>query len=193
MSLSLIDQKHALRRQIRELEKQFPAEVRAKDSVRLCAQLRRQSIWREAQCILFFAPLPAEPDIRSLLEEALAAGRTVALPRFVEERGEYEVRQVLSLSELKLAHFGILEPGSDWPVMELKQLDFALVPGVAFDATGLRLGRGKGYFDRLLAEVRGHKCGVAFEWQVVPTVPVEKHDIGVNSLLTPSRWLRFLG
>jgi 5-formyltetrahydrofolate cyclo-ligase len=56
---------------------------------------------------------------------------------------------------------------------------------------GRRLGRGKGYYDRLLAAVRGAKCGVAFDQQVVSEIPVEPHDILMNFTLTPTRWLVF--
>jgi 5-formyltetrahydrofolate cyclo-ligase len=64
-----------------------------------------------------------------------------------------------------------------------------LVPGLAFDPSGRRLGRGKGFYDRLLAMVRGRKCGIAFEEQVVPEIPVEPHDIRLDCLLTPRRWM----
>jgi len=193
MSGEIAEQKRALRRQMRKVQKQFSAEARAAASVALCAQLGREPVWREAQRILAFAPLPDEPDVRPLWEAALREGRTVALPRFDAARGAYEVRQVQAAGQLQQANFGILEPDGDSPRVELNQLDLVLLPGVAFDAIGRRLGRGKGYFDRLLAEVRGHKCGVAFEWQVVPAVPVEPHDVCLDSLLTPSRWWRCSG
>ena len=67
--------------------------------------------------------------------------------------------------------------------------DLILVPGVAFDLHGRRLGRGKGFYDQLLAAVRGTTCGVAFEQQMVREVPVEPHDIHLNSILTPTRWI----
>ena len=73
--------------------------------------------------------------------------------------------------------------------MPLNRLDFVLVPGIAFDLQGRRLGRGKGYYDRLLAEVRGKTCGVAFDEQIVDEIPVEPHDIHVNCILTPTRWI----
>ena len=84
--------------------------------------------------------------------------------------------------------FGVREPGADCPLISLNQLDLILVPGVTFDLTGHRLGRGKGFYDRLLAGFCGHKCGVAFEAQIVAAVPAEPHDVLVNSILTPTRW-----
>ena len=66
-----------------------------------------------------------------------------------------------------------------------------LIPGLAFALNGARLGRGKGYFDRLLAQVAGTRCGVAFDWQVLSEIPTEAHDILVDCLVTPSQWRVF--
>ena len=91
-------------------------------------------------------------------------------------------------SELLPGRFGVLEPNEGCPLVPLNQLDLVFVPGVAYDFAGRRLGRGKGFYDRLLAEVRGHKCGVAFDAQIVAAVPEEPHDMRLNSILTPTRW-----
>jgi 5-formyltetrahydrofolate cyclo-ligase len=73
--------------------------------------------------------------------------------------------------------------------MPLKRLDLALAPGLGFDESGRRLGRGQGYYDRLLAEIIGAKCGVAFDEQVVGQLPAQEHDVSMNFILTPTRWL----
>jgi len=74
-------------------------------------------------------------------------------------------------------------------VLPLNRLDLTLVPGVAFDLHGRRLGRGKGIYDQILAAVGGLTCGITFDEQVVSEVPVEPHDIQVNRILTPTRWI----
>jgi len=169
------------------LEKISPA-VRLAESLDLCAQLAPQL--RSAHTILFFAPLPDEPDIWPLLADALAAGKTVALPAFVPVTNRYTVRQILDpVRDLIVGRFGIREPLPSCPEVPLNRLDLILVPGVAFDARGGRLGRGQGYYDRLLADVRGTKCGVAFEEQIVDAVPVGSRDIRLNCILTPTRWI----
>jgi 5-formyltetrahydrofolate cyclo-ligase len=190
---SIAEQKRLLRRQILERQEGITRAEIAQDSIQICARLRSQPVWQESKRILAFFPMEMEPDIRPLLEEALAAGKTVALPWFDRKRGVYEARAVREIAGLGTGHFGIPEPGPDSPSEELNRLDFCLVPGVAYDRNGRRLGRGKGYFDRLLAQTRGHFCGVAFEWQLVMEVPIELHDVCVNSLLTPSRWYRCAG
>ena len=155
------------------------------------AMLRLQAVWRKAKAILFFAPLPEELDVWPLLEEALAAEKTVGLPRFVLEANAYLPYRVRELArDVKLGRFGIREPAENCARLSFT-LDLILVPGVAFDLQGRRLGRGKGYYDHLLAAVRGTTCGVAFDEQVVPRVPVEPHDRRVNCLLTPTRWVEF--
>jgi 5-formyltetrahydrofolate cyclo-ligase len=69
-------------------------------------------------------------------------------------------------------------------------VDLILVPGLAFDLRGRRLGRGKGYYDQLLRGLRGITCGVAFDQQIVAEIPVEPHDVRVNCVLTPTRWIQ---
>jgi 5-formyltetrahydrofolate cyclo-ligase len=189
MSETVSTEKASLRRRIKELRRQCSAEARASASAQLCQQLRGQPVWQGARQVLLFSPLPEEPDIRPLLQEALRDGKTVVLPRFEALGGKYVGCRIASLSELEPGHFGILEPRANCSLFALNGLDFLLVPGVAFDVSGHRLGRGKGYFDRLLAGAWGHKCGVAFDWQVVPRVPAGPHDVCMDSLLTPSRWV----
>jgi 5-formyltetrahydrofolate cyclo-ligase len=75
----------------------------------------------------------------------------------------------------------------------MDQLEMVLAPGVAFDRQGRRLGRGKGFYDRLLSNAEGKACGVAFNEQLVETIPVEAHDRRVQWLLTPTQWLEFPG
>ena len=150
-----------------------------------------------------------ELDIWPLFEHAVRGGKEVYLPRFVDEKPmkrfgkdpanantplkpsqAYVACAVRNLTgDLKTGQFGIREPVEGCAEIALNRLDFVLVPGIAFDLQGRRLGRGKGYYDRLLAEVRGKTCGVAFDEQIVEDLPVESHDIHVNCILTPTRWI----
>ncbi len=167
----------------------FTAEERATASRRLRERLLTQSIWSRATSILGFSPLAGEPNITLIIDEALQAKKTVALPRYDSGSGRYGAAQIAARSQLIPGQFGALEPDAGCPAIPLNQLDLILVPGVAFDLAGRRLGRGKGFYDRLLAEVCGHKCGVAFDIQLVAALPEEPHDVRVDSILTPTRWL----
>jgi 5-formyltetrahydrofolate cyclo-ligase len=182
--------KSALRKQVRAELKRMTPEERAAASAQARAALAAQVLWQQAQSILFFAPLPEELDVWPLLAEALSATKKVALPRFVAETRTYVACQIQNPeTDLEVGHFGIREPGQQCARLSSNRLDLILVPGVAFDLEGRRLGRGKGYYDALLTAVRGTACGVAFDQQIVTEIPVEPHDVRVNCLLTPTRWV----
>ena len=101
------------------------------------------------------------------------------------------VKSRAGLAEIPAGRFGIREPGSGSPAISLHRIDLVLVPGLAFDERGNRLGRGRGDYDRLLEGVRAIKCGVGFDSQLHAEIPVEPHDILLDCILTPGRWLDF--
>jgi 5-formyltetrahydrofolate cyclo-ligase len=183
-------EKAALRNRIRTTLLTISPTVRAAAAAQACALLKRQPVWNAAGAILFFAPLAEELDIWPLLGEALAAGKTVGLPRYSSAVDAYVACRIRNLqSDIEPGRFDIREPTSACAQLALNRQDLILVPGVAFDLAGRRLGRGRGFYDRLLAAVRGTKCGVAFDEQIVIEVPAGPQDVRVNCLLTPRRWL----
>ena len=182
--------KARLRRELWSRLRAVPAEVLAAAAERMIARLVDRPEWSAARTVMLFAPMPEEPDVWPLADRVLKEGRMLALPRFDVARGEYQAAVVRNLArEVIRGSFGIREPVPECPVWPVNELDFVLVPGLSFDARGRRLGRGKGYYDRLLGSVDGTACGVAMDWQVLPDIPVEPHDRGVDCILTPSRWL----
>jgi 5-formyltetrahydrofolate cyclo-ligase len=190
MQTDVFSAKAALRDRVRAQLKALSPPERATASRELRARLQQQAIWKAAGSILFFSPLPDEPDIWPLLEEAHAMGKTVALPRFAADTKAYVAAHLHHVrSDFPIGQFGIREPAADCAEFPLNRLDLLLVPGVAFQSDGCRLGRGKGFYDRLLAAVRGTKCGVAFDEQIVGAIPVGPLDIRVNCIVTPTRWI----
>jgi len=134
--------------------------------------------------------LPEELDVWSLAGDARAAGKIVGLLRFNSKTTQYQACRIQDLvGDLCLGQFGIREPDGQCPTLSLDQIELVLVPGVAFDLNGRRLGRGRGIYDRLLMRVRGATCGVAFDEQIIPEIPVEAHDLHVKFVLTPTRWV----
>ena len=183
-------EKTALRSHIRAVLAAMTPSFLAEASNLAIALLAKQRMWKEAQSVLLYAPLPEELDIWPLLSIALKEGKMVALPRYIQKDKSYVICPVSDPeNDLQIGQFGIREPASHCLPAPISQLDFVLVPGVAFDLHGRRLGRGRGFYDQLLKAVRGKTCGIAFDEQIVETVPVEPHDILVNSILTPSRWV----
>lgn len=188
---SVSEQKNSLRQQFRVLARSIAPEQAAAASEDLRKHLLGSPYWQQAQRILMFYPLNDEPDIAPLLEQALTAGKTIALPRYNSSLGVYEAALIRSLTEdLVPGRFGVREPSPNCPALPLNQLDLSLVPGIAFDASGRRLGRGKGFYDRLLPGTTGMTLGLAFDWQESDALPTEPHDVELNAVLTPTRWLK---
>ena len=189
MTIDLNEQKATLREQIRNaLQKMSPA-LRMAESIELRGRLELQL--QSAHRILFFAPLPDEPDVWPLLEKLLPTKKICALPAFDSTAQTYSARRVQNLTmDLSVGKFGIREPSAGCREIPFGDLDLILVPGVAFDLSGHRLGRGKGFYDRLLANVRGVKCGVAFDQQIVKEVAAGAHDIRMDFILTPTRCVK---
>ncbi len=193
MSGSILEAKAELRRQLKEEGTRHSAEERqiASDAIR--SSLMQWTRWKHASSVLIFHPLPDEPDLIPLVKESLVLGRTVALPAFDVATQSYVALQIRDFdTDLVSGRFGVKEPRAGCPCVPINRLDFALVPGVGFDLMGGRLGRGRGYYDRLLAGVDANKCGVGFDWQVRVAIPLESHDIRLEFLVTQSRLLNVL-
>ncbi|MCX6923025.1 MAG: 5-formyltetrahydrofolate cyclo-ligase [Verrucomicrobia bacterium] len=191
MQKAIQDAKAALRARVRAEFKRLGQGELAAASARARVLLSVQALWRAARSVFFFAPMPDEVDVWPLLAEALSDGKKVFLPRFVPELGSYEACQILDPEkDLKVGQFGIREPNSRCSGSRPTHVDLSLVPGIAFDSQGHRLGRGRGYYDKLLLALPGVTCGVAFDQQIVNEIPIEPHDVRLNFILTPTRWIK---
>ena len=138
-----------------------------------------------AETVFAFWGIPGkEPDTARLIENLLAAGKTVCLPRMLPGH-RMEVRRYLPQYPMKEADFGILEPDPALcPVVEREGIDLVLVPAACYDRRGYRLGFGGGYYDRWLAEFRGVTVGLCRQAVLQELVPIEVHDSRVDVLLT---------
>ncbi|MGA3285051.1 MAG: 5-formyltetrahydrofolate cyclo-ligase [Verrucomicrobiota bacterium] len=191
MTPDLNAQKTTLRKEIRAALQKIPPSARVAASTQIRARLKEQAFWQNAASILFFAPLPDEVDVWPLLEEILVGGKITALPRYDSANNDYFACRVQNLqTEIGAGQFGIREPKAGCPEIPLERLGLILVPGVAFDLRGGRLGRGRGFYDRLLPEIHGIKCGIAFDEQIVDAVPTGRLDVRMDFVLTPTRCVK---
>lgn len=188
--MNLARRKQELRVRLRAELSQLSQAERERASRDACELLDKQPVWQKARSILCYSPLALELDIRPLVKRALEEEKQVFLPRFDPETNAYcAVRIACAEKDTVPGKYGILEPAPECECLPGNRLDFILVPGLGFDASGRRLGRGKGYYDRLLKALSGVKCGLAFDCQVCDEIPAAPHDETVNYLLTPTRWL----
>ncbi|WCJ58784.1 5-formyltetrahydrofolate cyclo-ligase [Fontisphaera persica] len=175
------------RRRMRERLRQVPAAERARASAALVEVLAAQPLWQAAKTVLLYSALPDELEVSALLAAALAQGKRVGLPAFDVATGGYKPREVRDLGrDLAPGRYGILEPGPETVEISLKLLDLVVVPALGFNQDGVRLGRGAGYYDRMLAGFAGQKWGVGYAWQVGLDFPGEPQDVAMEAVATPS-------
>ena len=174
--------KDELRRAMRD-RLPLPPDQRGGKSARICAGIAALPQWHSARTVALFAAQQREPDVELLWQNAM--GKVVCYPR-VEADG-LSLFSVESVYELQSGQWNLREPIADPARLILPaDVDLILVPGVAFTQTGARCGRGGGYYDRLLASLSPHTCkvGVCFDFQIVPELRIEPHDIGVDFVIT---------
>ena len=182
--------KEQLRRDLRASLRGMSPALHAEASLVICQVAANLPAFLKSRCVALFAPLPSEPDIHPLIEEAWAQGKRVVLPLMIKQSSgpELDWHEVASWDEIVVpGPFGLREPDPlRCPRVPLAKLDCVFVPGVAFDHQGFRLGRGGGFYDRFLSLTPPTlPCiGLMFSLQKVPLVPREPHDQALRSIIT---------
>ncbi|MEI7733244.1 MAG: 5-formyltetrahydrofolate cyclo-ligase [Verrucomicrobiota bacterium] len=190
--MTIPEQKTQLRREVQARLKTVTAAERLAAAELVGQHVRANPIWQSAEIVLFYAARWDELDLWPLLLEAMKQGKQVALPQYVAERDAYQACRIQDLEgDLGVGHYGIREPRAGREIVSLKRLDLILVPGLAYSVAGVRLGRGKGYYDRMLAGASGIWCGIGHDWQFGLPVPTEAHDIRLHCIRTPKLWREF--
>jgi 5-formyltetrahydrofolate cyclo-ligase len=140
---------------------------------------------KQASSIMIYYSSNGEAETASIIQELLFMGKTVSLPVCAPAK-DLVAAKITDLSRLVTNEFGIKEPDPGRMVCP-DFIDLIVLPGLAFDEAGFRLGRGAGYYDRFLSKnMRVFKLGLAYDFQVYPSLPVESHDIAIDGLITPA-------
>lgn len=178
-----MEEKNTIRTFIRQQKSLHTIEQLAAMSEPVCNSISHGGQWRLCTTVLLYYPLSDEVDVRPLIQMAYQAGYQVLLPVVLGE--ELELRLYQGDDSLRAGAYNIMEPvGPLFPPEEYDQIQMAIVPGMAFDAAGHRLGRGKGYYDRLLPLLpQAYKIGVCYPFQFLTDIPCEEHDISMNEVI----------
>ena len=171
--------KQELRKMIRQRKQQHSVD----ESSAFINRLKDNSHFLHAHTLLLYSALPDEVPTQTLIDELVAQGKTVLLPRVVSDT-DMELRRYSGPADLQQGAFGIMEPMAEL-FTDYAAIDVAIIPGMAFDDEGHRLGRGKGYYDRFLAKLSPttYKIGLCFSWQRVDHVPTDDHDIPMDEVI----------
>ncbi len=169
-----------------------PAEVKER-SLSAATLLFQQPEWKRAEILMLFLSLPNEIDTTPVALRAWQDRKRVLAPKISWDQRRLLPIQIDSLADaVTHSELGVREPAAGVPI-PVADIDLVIVPGLAFDPMGNRLGRGRGFFDRFLAhrDFKGVACALAFEEQFVEKVPAGPHDIPVDMLVTDRHVRRF--
>lgn len=181
--------KQRIRESIKEQRQNFSLSEKqhADDAIR-DAVLSTPEI-QASQVICIYVSLPDEVDTKGSIEALLKQGKTVIVPK-VEPDNTITLHKITSLEDLSPGAFGILEPTKSTATIDPDDVDALIAPGVGFDRNKARLGRGKGYYDRLLAGISAPCIGLAYAFQILSRLPVGEYDIPMDVVITEKEIIR---
>jgi 5-formyltetrahydrofolate cyclo-ligase len=195
--VSPLNEKRSLRRAMSDRRTQHPLPERQRAARAAAERLldlpELAEVTARRGCLAGFVAVRAELDPVAALDEARRRGARIAYPRVADDRTPRLRFHLAQQADLTPGRFGIPEPSPGLPEVAAGEIDLMLVPGLAFDAAGHRLGTGGGYYDEWLEQaggVRPHVVGVAYDFQVVATCPTEPRDQTMDGVVTDARVLR---
>jgi 5-formyltetrahydrofolate cyclo-ligase len=182
--------KELLRERLRSLRRVLPVQAAAARSAALCARLCGLPEFASASLVVGYRAHRKEADPSAVLVEAARAGKRIGLPRILEA-GALELHLHAEGATLESNALGIEEPQASAERLDLASVDLILVPAIAFDARGHRIGQGHGYYDRLLPRLpRAFKVAVGYDFQLLADLPDQPGDARVDAIVTDARVLR---
>jgi 5-formyltetrahydrofolate cyclo-ligase len=186
MSTRVQESKRQLRREMSRRRREVAPDVAARAAAVAATALMATQPARRARRIALYAALPGELPTRPLFDAVVKGYGAALLPRSLEPIG-LGFFSVARWEELQPGYFGVLEPSEEAPLATLSSEDLVVVPGLAFDETGYRLGQGKGYYDRAFPEASDASptlIGFGYELQVVDAVPYGEWDRRLDGIVT---------
>lgn len=180
--------KQRLRREVLARREAIGEQARAEGSTAISRRLFDFPPFRRAHRIALFWGVRSEVETAPIVEQALALGKRIALPVTLMGERRLRLREICGEDgELQAGPMEIPQPAERCPEVAPPEIELVVVPAVAFDPEGYRLGYGGGFYDRLLAKMGALKVGIAFESQLVERVPRDQHDLPVDWIITDQR------
>ena len=186
------EKKALLRKKLIQLRSSAVPGTLAGLSGRIRLRLEENRLWRNSKfACIYISSKPGEVDTLGLIRTALAEGKRVCVPVIDQKDAGLGLAEIDSLDNLQPGYFGILEPCcSVRQPYDSLPWDLAVVPGIAFDRRGHRIGFGKGYYDRLLAANSSPRVGLAFGFQVIEPFATLPHDVPMDLIITEKETIR---
>ena len=177
-------EKKELRKIIRNKKRQYSSSQLEELSLSVLSSLANNKHIQEAHIILAYHSLPDEVNTHEYIEQLVTEGKQVLLPVVIDGENMI-IREYSGTQDLQEGPFHIMEPiGKLFPKEKYKEIEVGIIPGMSFDEEGNRLGRGKGYYDRLLQEMPHlYKIGICFAFQKIKNIPTEGTDIRMDEII----------
>ena len=183
------DIKQKIRNQIEEQRRILGENLIKEQSLVIQSRLLSMSEYRMARMLCVYLSIKGEVRTDSIIARCMSDEKTVCVPAYDKVSKIYRPAVYDGKTSISKGPLGVMEPSR--PVwLDFSAVDMIVIPGVAFDETGSRLGRGGGYYDAILGAMRAFKVAVAFDFQMIPHVPVDDKDVRVEAVITESRVIR---
>ena len=184
--------KHDIRATILQQRNSLSSLDLARKSQRIKDQVFGLIEFRQAHTVLFYVSYGSEVATHEMIKECFTLGKAVVVPCTDTTKRTLALSELQRWGDLGVGAYNIQEPRVECRCeVPMNKVDLIIVPGIAFDCHGHRIGHGMGYYDRLLSEkVTATKVGLAFELQIVDAIPTERHDVSVDMIITEKRVIR---
>lgn len=179
--------KNTIRKQVLEIRNKLSDADVDRFSGDIFRNLKENDFFKASTHIMIYLDFKHEVKTDPIINYCLINGKKVYVPICIPETHEIAISRITSLDELQSGHFGIREPFPEYlRLADSRLIELVLVPGVAFDASGNRIGFGAGYYDRFMKRLKpgAVKAALAYSFQVVDMVPSDKYDIPADYIIT---------
>lgn len=181
--------KQEIRKELLKKRKELPFSTVLEHSKQIHQRLIKHPLYQQAKNILFYVSYGNEVYTHDMIKEGLFQQKTIIVPLSDTKTHTIKPCILKNWDDLEKGAYGILEPIiHSQKTIPLKKINLIIIPGVGYDEKGNRIGHGKGYYDRLITKIPKAKLiGLGFEFQIVPTIPIEPHDRKVDTIITEGR------
>jgi 5-formyltetrahydrofolate cyclo-ligase len=180
--------KEEVRKELIKLRKNLSKNEILENSEKIKNRLFKMTEFRESSTILFYVSYDNEVYTHKMIKESITIKKNVVVPLTDKKNKILILSKLDSWDDLGPGAYNILEPKKEKiKEISVNELDLIIVPGVGFDNHGHRIGHGKGYYDNLLKNFEKLTIGLAFEFQIIKNIPIEKHDIPIDKIVTEKR------
>ncbi|AOR22492.1 5-formyltetrahydrofolate cyclo-ligase [Clostridium taeniosporum] len=187
--MNILEEKKELRKKILNLRKEINSTEKKNFDNIIHKKFFESKFYSQCRNIFVYISYDSEIDTKTLIIKALKDGKNIYVPRTNYKTKLMEAVKITSLENLIEDRYGILQPKESELSTELNNIDLVIIPGVAFDINGGRMGYGGGFYDRYLNKCKKDifKIALAYDFQVIDYIPMDKHDISVDCVITNTK------